>query len=231
MAQWLMHQFSDAVQWVAGLVGQNMPLRIGGATEAVQDPQSLRLEVHLSLLLGDGAQLELETVSGPVLAVAMEALREGERRRVGVGRLVVVEGRAGRLTGTPRLWVAGNSGERIDVVHDLQIDGPAHNTPPIISLALCSSAVRSNAESDLTAAVLGQMHRSTAVLPCLHSMCAGCLAKTLAVSDRCPSCRALVDGAQPNFAMRGLIESVCAAHPGPGRKRKVEETLELNIAE
>ncbi|KAJ1485214.1 hypothetical protein T484DRAFT_1794401 [Baffinella frigidus] len=174
MAQWLMHQFSDAVQWVAGLVGQNMPLRIGGATEAVQDPQSLRLEVHLSLLLGDGAQLELETVSGPVLAVAMEALREGERRRVG---------------------------------------GTAVNES--MSCMICKST----------------MHRSTAVLPCLHSMCAGCLAKTLAVSDRCPSCRALVDGAQPNFAMRGLIESVCAAHPGPGRKRKVEETLELNIAE
>jgi len=71
-----------------------------------------------------------------------------------------------------------------------------------------------------------QMHRCTALLPCLHSMCAGCASKALAVSDRCPTCRAPVEGAQPNLAMRGMIESVCSAEPS--RKRKVEETVELD---
>ena len=73
------------------------------------------------------------------------------------------------------------------------------------------------------------MHRCIAFLPCLHSLCAGCAAKALAVSDRCPSCRAPVQDAKPNTAMRSLIESVCAAEPG--RKRKREETLELDLDE
>jgi hypothetical protein len=38
-----------------------------------------------------------------------------------------------------------------------------------------------------------------------------------------------VQDARPNIAMQSLIESVCEAEPG--RKRKWEETLDLDLAE
>ncbi|KAJ1493579.1 ankyrin repeat-containing domain protein, partial [Baffinella frigidus] len=93
-------------------------------------------------------------------------------------------------------------------------DKPARN--PVVEAMECSICIDT-------------MHRCTALLPCLHSMCAGCAAKALAVSDRCPSCRAPVEGAQPNLAMRGMIESFCSAEPS--RKRKIEETVELDREE
>ena len=73
------------------------------------------------------------------------------------------------------------------------------------------------------------MHRCMALLPCLHSTCAGCAAKALAVSDRCPTCRAPVEGVQPNVSMRGLIEGVCTAEPLLARQ--LEDTTELDEEE
>ena len=70
---------------------------------------------------------------------------------------------------------------------------------------------------------LAQMHRCMALLPCLHSMCAGCAAQVLDKEERCPSCRIPVEGAKLNLVMRGLIEAVCAADPS--RKRKVPPPL------
>ena len=70
------------------------------------------------------------------------------------------------------------------------------------------------------------MHRATALLPCMHMVCAGCASKSLARSDRCPSCRAEVTGVGNSAQMKGVVEAFFAARPS--RKRTAEELSRLD---
>jgi hypothetical protein len=66
-------------------------------------------------------------------------------------------------------------------------------------------------------------HDCTALLPCLHSMCAGCIARWLSKKDTCPSCRLPVEDVRPNIVINGIIEGVLSVDPS--HKREVRARL------
>jgi len=70
------------------------------------------------------------------------------------------------------------------------------------------------------------MHRATALVPCMHNVCAGCASKHLARSSCCPSCRTPVTAIWGNLSMVAVVEGFLAARPG--RKRAAEELSKLD---
>lgn len=51
------------------------------------------------------------------------------------------------------------------------------------------------------------MHRPCALMPCMHSFCAGCVAETIKWSDACPMCRAMIQDTAPNHSMQFVVDT------------------------
>ena len=76
------------------------------------------------------------------------------------------------------------------------------------------------------------MHKSIAMLPCMHSTCAYCFDMWVRQETKygndatCPVCRATIKDIQNNFPINGMIESFLKVHPE--RERDKDELLALD---
>jgi len=93
-----------------------------------------------------------------------------------------------------------------------------------------SHAFADDLELEVTCGICADiLHKSVALIPCLHNFCTACYLEWRHRSNDCPNCRAQVVTILRNHAIDGVVNTFTKAHPS--RKRDPAELEELDRKE
>jgi E3 ubiquitin-protein ligase CHFR len=93
-----------------------------------------------------------------------------------------------------------------------------------------SQTFASELELEVTCGICADiLHKSVALIPCLHNFCTACYLEWRHRSNDCPNCRAQVVTILRNHAIDGVVNTFTKAHPS--RKRDPAELEELDRKE